>query len=139
MRLIYNLTQDWTRRDGGSIQEYKVKSMQDQSFISSEQILTEFGICYGTNNYMLKNISTKLAKSIIYLHRVYCFTFINWLSSPDRNIVGIGEPTNEYFDDTFYDGKTIIDILRANQFDGTVGYTHKGFNTGYIKVYGTMP
>lgn len=59
MRLIYNLTQDWTRRDGGSIQEYKVKSMQDQSFVSVEQILTEFGICYGTNNYLLKNISTK--------------------------------------------------------------------------------
>lgn len=59
MRLIYNLTQDWTRRDGGSIQEYKVKSMQDQSFISVEQILTEFGICYGTNNYLLTNISTQ--------------------------------------------------------------------------------
>lgn len=60
MRLIYNLTQDWTRRHGGSIQEYKVKSMQDLSFVSVEQILTEFGICYGTNNYLLKNISTQL-------------------------------------------------------------------------------
>lgn len=48
--------------------------------------------------------------------------------------MGIGEQTNEYFDDTFYDGKTVIDILKANQFDGTVGYTHKGFNAGYIKV-----
>lgn len=59
MRLIYNLTQDWTRRHGGNIQEYKVKSAQDLAFVTSEQVLTEFGICYGTNNYLLNNISTK--------------------------------------------------------------------------------
>lgn len=60
-------------------------------------------------------------------------TILKLYNNP-RNIVGISEPNNEFFDDTFYDGKTVIDILRANQFDGTVGYTHKGFNTGFIKV-----
>lgn len=56
------------------------------------------------------------------------------LFSKFRNINGIGEPTNDFYDDSFYDGKSVIDILRANQFDGTVGYTHKGFNSGFIKV-----
>lgn len=59
MKLIFNLTEDWSRRDGGGNNEYKVTSKQDQGYLTSEQVLTELGICYTTNNYLLSKLSTR--------------------------------------------------------------------------------
>lgn len=113
MSLIYNLTQDWSRREGGSINEYKVRTMLDREFVYTEQILTEFGICYGANNHLLQNVSA----SWQVLHKT---------------------PPPLRFD-RFYDNKKTHRIVASNQFDGEVSYTNKGYNVGYIRVFVHSP
>lgn len=56
MMLIYNLTRDWTRAEST---EHKVRSLRNVNFVRCEQILTEQGICYVTNNFLSSNLSTK--------------------------------------------------------------------------------
>ena len=56
MMLIYNLTEDWTRIEGG---ERKVRGIRHVQFVRAEQILTEQGICYIANNYLASNMSTR--------------------------------------------------------------------------------
>lgn len=56
MDVIYSLTEDWSRRTGG---ERKVRTIRNLEFGVSEQVLTENGICYMTNNYLAYNISTR--------------------------------------------------------------------------------
>lgn len=113
MSLIYNLTQDWSRRHGGNIQEYKVRTTLDRDFVETEQVLTEFGICYSTNNYLLNNISS------------------GWLL---RRKLPLAMRFDHYFDD-----KEIYSIVSGNQFDGEVSFTNKGYNSGYIKIFVHSP
>lgn len=56
MMLIYNLTRDWTRADPS---ERKIRSLRNLNFVRCEQILTERGICYVTNNFLSANLSAK--------------------------------------------------------------------------------
>ena len=56
--LIYNLTEDLTRKEGNI--EIKVRNVNNMEFIKATQILTEFGICYTTNNLLALNLSTSL-------------------------------------------------------------------------------
>lgn len=113
MSLIFKLTEDWSRRNGGNIQEYKVKTMMDRDFVETEQVLTEFGICYSTNNYLLYNIST-------------AWLLRRRLAPPLRF-------------DRYYDDKTIFSIAAGNQFDGEVSITNKGYNRGFIKLFVHSP
>lgn len=106
---IYNLTEDWSRRIGGSIHEYKVRTMVDRNFVETEQVLTEFGICYSTNTVVLYNTSAM-------------WQMLRRQAMPLRK-------------DQYYDDKVIYDIVAGNQFDGEVGYTSKGYNSGYIKIF----
>lgn len=68
MELIYDLTEDWVRRP---YTFYKVKTFCDKTFCHTEQILTELGICYSTNNYLLDSLSTR------YIHRC-CAPQVSW-------------------------------------------------------------
>lgn len=113
MSLIFNLTEDWSRRHGGSIQEYKVRTTLDRDFVATEQVLTEFGICYSTNNYLLYNISS------------------GWLM---RGRLPLALRFDHYYDD-----KDIFDIVSGNQFDGEVSFTNKGYNSGFIKIFVHSP
>lgn len=55
MMLIYNLTKDETK---SSREEERIQTKLGQDFIQTEQVLTEYGICYMTNNLLLNNLST---------------------------------------------------------------------------------
>ncbi|KXJ72308.1 hypothetical protein RP20_CCG018375 [Aedes albopictus] len=61
MLLIANLTQDLTRRDD---HELRVRSQNNLEYIRSDQTLTEYGICYTTNSFIARNLTTS-----IFLHR----------------------------------------------------------------------
>lgn len=52
--LIYNLTLDQTRH---AEDENRVHSYRNHEFIRCEQVLTESGICYVTNNLLATNLS----------------------------------------------------------------------------------
>lgn len=54
--IFYRLTEDWSRREDG---ERKVRGIFDLEFVVTEQVLTEYGICYMTNNHLTKHISTR--------------------------------------------------------------------------------
>lgn len=56
MQLISNVSEDWVRR---SLEEFKVRTVYDTTFCQTEQVLTEMGICYTTNNYLAANLSTR--------------------------------------------------------------------------------
>lgn len=58
LSLIYNLTEDLTRKEGTI--EVKVRNVNNQEFIKATQVLTEHGICYVTNNLLAVNLSTSL-------------------------------------------------------------------------------
>lgn len=113
MSLIYNLTEDWTRREGGGINEYKVRTTVDRDYVYSEQVLTEFGICYSSNNYLLKDVAA------------------SWQV--------LGKPAPPVRFDRFYDNKNMFSIVAGNQFDGDVVYTHKGYNVGWIMIHVHSP
>lgn len=74
MQLINNVTEDWTRR---SLEEFKVRTVYDTTFCKTEQVLTEMGICYTTNNYLASDLSTRYRKIFgIYLYS-YFYNFLN--------------------------------------------------------------
>ncbi len=53
---FYRLTEDWSRREDG---ERKVRGIFDLEFVITEQVLTECGICYMTNNFLTEELSTR--------------------------------------------------------------------------------
>lgn len=53
MMLIYNLTKDQLRGNG----EQGVKAFRNVDYIRCEQVLTEQGICYVSNNFLATNLS----------------------------------------------------------------------------------
>lgn len=55
LSLIYNLTEDLTRRTDA----FKVKNINNLEHIKTEQVLTEFGLCYMSNNFHADNMSMK--------------------------------------------------------------------------------
>ncbi|XP_062551534.1 sodium channel protein Nach [Armigeres subalbatus] len=56
MVLIANLTKDLTRRDH---QELRVRNQNNLEYIRSDQTLTEYGICYTTNSFIARNLTTR--------------------------------------------------------------------------------
>ncbi|XP_021701414.1 uncharacterized protein LOC5573493 isoform X1 [Aedes aegypti] len=58
MILIANLTQDLTRRDD---HELRVRSQNNLEYIRSDQTLTEYGICYTTNSFIARNLTTRFS------------------------------------------------------------------------------
>lgn len=54
MLLIYNLTADWSRWQDS---DRKIRSVRHTQFISCEQVLTEHGLCYQSNNVLSDNLS----------------------------------------------------------------------------------
>lgn len=58
MKLIYDLTEDWTVKPGNI--EKKVRNINNMEFIRTTQILTENGICYTTNSILAFNMSTSM-------------------------------------------------------------------------------
>lgn len=54
MTLIYKLTQEQLRMVDG---EQRVRAFRNLDFIRCEQILTEQGICYVSNNFLAPNLS----------------------------------------------------------------------------------
>jgi acid-sensing ion channel, other len=58
MRLIYNLTEDLTRKTGNI--ELKIRNVNNLEFIRATQVLTEYGICYTSNSLLAINMSTAL-------------------------------------------------------------------------------
>lgn len=98
LRTIYSLTEDLTKANG-SLEE-KIRSVNNLEFIQVIQVLTEYGICYSTNNFLSLNLSTAL----LFENRM---------------------PT----DDPYYK-KTKLHYVRAgNLFDGEVTYSFIGFKT----------
>lgn len=55
MMLIYNLTRDQLRDSG----DQNIIAFRNQEYIRCEQILTEQGICYTSNNFLATNLSAK--------------------------------------------------------------------------------
>lgn len=56
VEIFYRLTEDWSRREEG---ERKVRAIFDLEFVVTEQVLTEYGICYMTNSYLSRHLSTR--------------------------------------------------------------------------------
>lgn len=96
LRLIYNLTEDLTRRTGNI--EVKVRNVNNLEFIKTTQILTEYGICYTSNNLLALNLSTALIM--------------------ENKILP---------DDPFYEKTKLHDVRFGNLFDGDMTYSFIGF------------
>jgi amiloride-sensitive sodium channel len=98
LKLIYELTEDLTRKSGNV--EHKIRNVNNLEFIKTTQILTEYGICYTTNNILAVNLSTSLLL--------------------DGKIP---------FDDVFYKKEKLHEVRYGNLFDGEVTYSFIGFKT----------
>lgn len=59
MMLIFNLTRDQLRDPI----KWRVRSIRNQEFINSEQVLTEHGICYVSNSLIASNLSAKYTQA----------------------------------------------------------------------------
>ncbi len=57
LTLIYNMTENMTLRPLLE-SETKIRNINNLEFIRSVQTLTEYGICYTTNNFLAANLST---------------------------------------------------------------------------------
>lgn len=98
LRTIYELTEDLTKKEGNM--ESRVRSVNNLEFIKVFQVITEYGICYSTNNYLAINLSTSLVL--------------------DNKI-----PT----DDPIYKKFNLHYVRYGNLFDGEVTYSFIGFKT----------
>ncbi|XP_039436738.1 uncharacterized protein LOC120418426 isoform X2 [Culex pipiens pallens] len=103
MSLIANLTEDLTRRDD---QELRVRSQNNLEYIRTMQTLTEYGICYTTNNLIAPNLTTSQLLR--------------------------GHPPEE---DYFYRNHKLHDVRFGNLFDGDVTYSFIGFDTPISVFY----
>lgn len=98
LSLIYELTEDLTKTEGTL--EFKVRNVNNLEFIQVFQILTEYGICYSTNNYLAINLSTSL-------------------------LLEKKMPT----DDPYYKKVKLHRVRYGNLFDGEVTFSFIGFRT----------
>lgn len=78
--------------------EQKVRNVNNMEFIRTTQILTEFGICYTTNNLLALNLSTSLLM--------------------ENKITPV---------DPFYNKVKLHDVRFGNLFDGDMTYSFIGF------------
>lgn len=60
MMLIYNVSVDMTKRPA----ELKVRCVNNLEFIRSMQVITEFGICYTTNNFVAPKLTPRYISKI---------------------------------------------------------------------------
>lgn len=107
LKLIYSLTEDYTKRPGNV--EMKIRTINNLDFIRASQILTEFGICYMTNNFLTRNLSMS-------------YLMEKKLQS----------------DESFMKKSTIHDVRFGNLFDGDMTYSFIGFPSA-ITVYMHSP
>lgn len=98
LRLIYDLTEDLTKSEGNL--EFKVRNVNNLEFIRVIQVLTEYGICYSTNNYLATNLSTSL-------------------------LLEKKMPV----DDNFYKKVKLHEVRYGNLFDGEVTFSFIGYRT----------
>lgn len=103
LRLIYTLTEDLTRKTGNV--ELKVRNVNNMEFIRATQVLTEYGICYTTNNLLALNLSTALLL--------------------ENKILP---------EDPFYKKTRLHDVRFGNLFDGDMTYSFIGFPSA-ITIY----
>lgn len=96
--LIYNLTEDLTRKT--SNMELKVRNVNNMEYIRTTQVLTEYGICYTTNNFLAANLSA------------------SWI---------IEKKVQQ--EDPFYRTSKLYDVRFGNLFDGDMTYSFIGFET----------
>lgn len=94
--LIFNLTVDLTRVAKNP--ELKVRNVNNLEFIRTTQVLTEYGICYTTNNFLASNFSAP------------------WII--EQKI----QP-----EDIFYRNEKLYDVRFGNLFDGDMTYSFIGF------------
>ena len=87
----------------------KVRNVNNLDFIRSSQILTEYGICYTTNNFLAVNLST--------------------------SVVLDNEPLK---DDPFYKKSVVHDVRFGNLFDGDMTYSFIGFPSA-VTIYVHSP
>lgn len=66
--LIYNLTLDKLRDVSG---EQRVRAFRNLAYINCEQILTEQGICYVSNNFLSSNLSAKFVKLLFFRFQLH--------------------------------------------------------------------
>lgn len=98
LRKIYELTEDWTKIDGTL--EQKVRNVNNLEFIRVIQVVTEYGICYSTNNFLSYNLST----AMLLENRM---------------------PT----DDIYYKKTKLHYVRYGNLFDGEVTFSFIGFKS----------
>ncbi|XP_055843183.1 uncharacterized protein LOC129909991 [Episyrphus balteatus] len=102
MHIIYNLTENYLLLSENSI---RVHAICDLWLVHSQQILTEWGICYSTNNYLIDELSTS-------------------------NLLHGKKPPKNPYEDTPKFHQTIS----MNVFDGDGIYFFTGFK-GPIQIY----
>lgn len=98
LKLIYDLTEDYTYKEGNL--EHKVRNVNNLEFIKVTQVLTEYGICYTTNNFLALNLSS---------------TFLLEGKLP--------------IDDPYYKKFKLHYVRYGNLFDGEVTYSFIGFKS----------
>jgi hypothetical protein len=98
LMLIYNLTEDLTLKRGNI--EHKLRNVNNLEFIKVTQVITEYGICYSTNNFLAVNLST------------------SWLLKNEYPAV-----------DDVYKSKKLHEVRYGNLFDGEVTFSFIGFKT----------
>uniref|UniRef100_A0A336KHS0 CSON009699 protein n=1 Tax=Culicoides sonorensis TaxID=179676 RepID=A0A336KHS0_CULSO len=103
IRIISKLTEDKSQEDKF---DTKIKNINDLEPIAVVRTLTDFGICYTTNNFLSNNLSTSFLLSNIY---------------PDME---------KYH----YDVDKIMYVKHGNIFDGHLTYNFNGFNR-LITIY----
>lgn len=96
--LIFNLTDDLTRT--ALVYETKVKNVNNLEHIRTTQVLTEYGICYTTNNFLAANFSAP------------------WI---------IEQKIQE--EDPFFRNSKLYNVRFGNLFDGDMTYSFIGFQT----------
>lgn len=59
LTLIESLTDDISIVMDVEFEKRKIRTISNQEFILSVQILTEFGICYSTNSFIARNLTVR--------------------------------------------------------------------------------
>lgn len=130
MMLIFNLTRDLSRVKNI---DQRIRTYRNTQTMRTEQILTERGICYMSNNFLAFTLSAKyycgnhmwtLSLSFIF-YSCLCTRFLLTGEHP----APLGVDTIDAGD-----GVHVLDVLYGNLFDGDMGYNMVGFQD-FISVF----
>lgn len=93
-------------------------------FVVAEQVLTEYGICYMTNNFLTKQLSTRYYYGALasVLKLLFRFFFSNFSS-----MLILGKPANSPFAEKYYQNAKLHQVVSGNLFDGDLNYNFVGF------------